>query len=1032
MADVDKYRKTSMQNIRQLPGVVTSGYNELAAAYEAKGRAGKAFSTSVLKWKEIGDDAYLSKMQIDANKKKTELTATHKYDPEGFQQAWNTWQVAKEQIQNKDRPFLGEKPTLLLDEIGTAGFNWVYKENEEKLFGDAKDKIKNNFESLTNDLELTIAQDAPGGLLDYGNRIDFITSTLDNAQDTPYFFPEDIRIETDKMYKKIVGALARKSILIDQRLNTDDPNLKDRLHNWQNKFETNPNKTILDIYKQAGHDDNELKVISDILKYKNYSYAELNSMSTHAGNEAQQRINATTEKLAREKKEQALLIGSAESMLTMEYKNATVGTKKYIRGIGELLTSSAISNTKYISLRKQIIEAEMLNEKVVNALNGNGKLQYSIKEDRQALQRYAIDTVPNISFHSLKDFMASTTFKDTKTGSIRFTEDGLTVLRYASQTGILYPAFDGWIQQLNDPESDPTQNAILGAMLGNVVSNNANAQDWLKHSDIPRSIKSLVQNYTNLLSGAYNEFDGSFDQSKINFAESWRKEELEILHSVDSKKVYDDAITRIKDSHITGLINELPDRTTKFGIFKRDTSVDSLFDASNYPQLVNPGMLNDNEIPDVKDEFIGLKPYHEKIKKLIEINLPSLVGGTQYLKDFNADEEFQDTGFINEVVKLLTNQYGLSITPTEWMKKATEIVVKKHPEGTLKGDGKDNRKRLKKIREEVEKLKFGGPRHGWGTDWKIYYRPIFGSFLEEDYLYEWSFDDPKQELDKMARRYDSNYKPKYNWAEMDVFYKTLPKSAMTAFIGRLKWDIQNDQESYKPGGGTYTKAERKQLLKEGPKHIVKLIDNVIKDLNLKIDEGIDDEENILFPLHLINKGRLKFRRAGLQSDRLIPYYIDVYGNERNIPNFPSGTWTPDFEKSPYNINTTIINDRFVSQSEDLTEAAEFISTIFDASKNTKDIPDLPGGIIDNMFPVGLIKNAWNDDALRTKIEAGLQKWAREIERSYQNGNRSYVYTKPGRFKRKIIRMLWKEAPPKEQEFIKKSFSTHIWQQLNLE
>ena len=126
---VDKYRKTSMQNIRQLPGVVTSGYSELAASYEAKGRAGEAFSKSVLKWKEIGDDAYLSKMQIDAQKKKVELTATHKHDPEGFQRAWNTWQVAREQVQNKDRPFLGDKPKLLLDEIGTSGFNYVYKES---------------------------------------------------------------------------------------------------------------------------------------------------------------------------------------------------------------------------------------------------------------------------------------------------------------------------------------------------------------------------------------------------------------------------------------------------------------------------------------------------------------------------------------------------------------------------------------------------------------------------------------------------------------------------------------------------------------------------------------------------------------------------------------------------------------------------------------------------------------------------------------------------------------------------------------
>ena len=151
---------------------------------------------------------------------------------------------------------------MLLDEIGTSGFNYVYKENEEKLFNDAKDKIKNNFESLTNDFELTIAQGEPGALLDFGNRIDFIKNTLDNAVDTPYFFPQDIKVETDNMYTRIVGALARKSILLDQQLNADDPHLVDRLHNWQDKFETYPKKTILGIYKQAGHNDDELKVIS--------------------------------------------------------------------------------------------------------------------------------------------------------------------------------------------------------------------------------------------------------------------------------------------------------------------------------------------------------------------------------------------------------------------------------------------------------------------------------------------------------------------------------------------------------------------------------------------------------------------------------------------------------------------------------------------------------------------------------------------------------------------------------------------------
>lgn len=73
--------------------------------------------------------------------------------------------------------------------------------------------------------------------------------------------------------------------------------------------------------------------------------------------------------------------------------------------------------------------------------------------------------------------MASTTFKDTN-GNIKFTENGIKALRYASQTSILYPAFDGWIQQLNDPESDPTQNAILGVMLGNIVDNSPSGKDF--------------------------------------------------------------------------------------------------------------------------------------------------------------------------------------------------------------------------------------------------------------------------------------------------------------------------------------------------------------------------------------------------------------------------------------------------------------------------------------------------------------------------------------------------------------------------
>ncbi len=1026
---VDKYRKTSMQNIRQLPGVVTSGYSELAASYEAKGRAGEAFSKSVLKWKEIGDDAYLSKMQIDAQKKKVELTATHKHDPEGFQRAWNTWQVAREQVQNKDRPFLGDKPKLLLDEIGTSGFNYVYKENEEKLFNDAKDKIKNNFESLTNDFELTIAQGEPGALLDFGNRIDFIKNTLDNAVDTPYFFPQDIKVETDNMYTRIVAALARKSILLDQQLNADDPHLVDRLHNWQKNFETYPKKTILGIYKQAGHNDDELKVISDILDYKNYSYEELDDISTKAGIEAQQRIDATKEKLASEQAEKAYLIGSTEQMLTMDYKKGISGTKSYTIGLGSLLKEE-LSASKRLKITGEIIKAQRLHDKVVDAISGNGKLQYAIEEDRLALQRYAIDTL-GISFNSLKDFMASTTFKDTN-GNIKFTENGIKALRYASQTSILYPAFDGWIQQLNDPESDPTQNAILGVMLGNIVDNSPSGKDFLGHSDVPRPIKHLAKNYSKLLSGAYNEFTGTFDQSKINYAESWRKKEIEILDNIDLKTINDNAIKSIETKHIVGMFKEIPDMTTFMGIFRKDSSIDSLLDAGNYPMLVNPGILNDNDIPDINDEFIGLTPHLVAIQRVIQENLPALVGGTQNLANFNAEEAFQDKGFVNQVIDLLKNQYGLSITPTEWTKIAVTNIKNKYPMGTLKGDDTDKRERLKKIKEEVRKIQWGGPEYGFGSEFKRKtLAPFFGTAAEKDYLFKWSFNDPKAELDKMAQAYDKNYKPEYNWAEMDVFYKTLPQSAMTAFIGRLKFDIQNNQESYKPGGGTYTEAERKQILKEGPEDVIKLIDDVIKDLNLQIDAGIDDEDNILFPLQLINQGRLKFRRSGIHSDRLIPYYIDVYGNERNIPNFPSGTWTPDFENSPYHLNTTIINDKFVSQNEDLNDATQFISKIFHASKNTKDIPNLPG-ILDDMPPVSIIKNAWNDDRLRLQIEGGLKQWGREIERSYQNGNRSYLYTKPGIFKRNIIRMFWKEASPKEQKFMKESFSKHIWQQLNLE
>ena len=92
---------------------------------------------------------------------------------------------------------------------------------------------------------------------------------------------------------------------------------------------------------------------------------------------------------------------------------------------------------------------------------------------------------------------------------------------------------------------------------------------------------------------------------------------------------------------------------------------------------------------------------------------------------------------------------------------------------------------------------------------------------------------------------------------------------MTAFIGRLKWDIQNNQESYKPGGGTYSEAERKQnndprlSLEERYENKETYVQRVKKAVQELIEQGfflkedgdiyIKNAQNIAWPPEVIDR-----------------------------------------------------------------------------------------------------------------------------------------------------------------------------------
>ena len=124
-------RKEIVSRQRNLPRVVRPvGYQMMQNAYATQMQAGSTVSKFAKALKSSGDDGYIAKLKNSASRKAIELRQTHRNDPKGFDISWNIYKTAQLQIQETERPFLGDSPGVLLDEIGISGFNIVYDEHQ--------------------------------------------------------------------------------------------------------------------------------------------------------------------------------------------------------------------------------------------------------------------------------------------------------------------------------------------------------------------------------------------------------------------------------------------------------------------------------------------------------------------------------------------------------------------------------------------------------------------------------------------------------------------------------------------------------------------------------------------------------------------------------------------------------------------------------------------------------------------------------------------------------------------------------------
>jgi hypothetical protein len=1043
MADVDKYRKDRMTRSRTLPSVTTPGYAELAQAYETQIHFGKAAGKAALDWKKMGDDSYLAKLQLDGSRKAVELMTKHKHDPKGFEESWNTWQIAREQVQENERPLLGNTPTALLNEIGINTGSLIFKNHQDKIFEDNKKLLKQGFQDTASNIELSIARGE--SITQWGEQYKQLLSSINNLENTPFLFPADIQTEIRNHTESIVTSLARKSFVLDHKnfINDKDYNnlfSVDRLETVTNTFKKYPTMTIINEFKKAGASDDELKLIKSIMESQPWSTKELDNIGSSAYNHVKNVIDESdqvTKYNAKLEKEQ---LDMQESRLAILLKDGKISINEYIekkteiinarltggKGIGSISeTNAGIQKLNY--RKEELHKSYMTGEPLAWSIANQTILQMDIQND-------------GVVFDSMPEFFESVTSYDPNTQTHALNNRGQAMLKKIESTSLLPIQMNTWIRDIGNQNlsaTSATHMALLGTIVGHVIENNVATTSWFDKSDITESIKPIAKLYTRKLANAYNPVTNTFNKDQLESVESWRVQKLQKMAEpgykdrlADAKKeVTKDQIKTIvtnmerSDSNISDWIHHQYHREGKY----MPNAIDELKSKETYDDYMvdRPGSIINNQIPDLDDEYLGLMRADKfsELQQIIEDNIEFLLDDVNLTNEDDIKSALNSETFATNLGKLLKDDYGLTLKQADWHRK----IVKQIKLETGKNEKWTKARYDKRYEELKEKYQYEGTDPGMDTRW------FGGLFADYEGNLEWTFNDVEGKLNKQAQTYiDPNYDSIEDgkWYTLDIAFQSMIPLTNDAIVAKLRYEKENKEKSFRPGGGYYSDEERDEIIDKGIP--TKDFNTHFQAMKKNIKTNIDDPTNPLFPLMLHLQKRIIVDKVSIYSDSLRPYYYDENNIRKIVPGFtsPQGIYRPDIKKSFYAAGTRVLKNRVLNGHNDIGFVSSQISKILGVEKISSVLP---------MIPSMQLVNMWNDDTKRAEWKGFLLELATSIEKKSLL-EQQYFYKSPaGVFQKNFLQLIWGAEYPKEFGKTQREMKTYIedifkdqWKHLNLE
>lgn len=932
-------RKETVNRLRSLPSIVRPvGYQAMQNAYATQMGAGDTATKLAKHLKDIGDDGYIAKLKNSSARKAIELRQTHRNDPEGYDNAWNIYKTAQLQVVNKDRPFMGDRPGVLLDEIGTSGFNIVYDEHQKNIFDDNKLQIKHSLETTTAQIQRNIAE-GNVHLSDLSIQLADLDLSMDNAKQGKYFYPEEVSVLYKGAKKEIIISLTKKVLQHTYLSSEAREDLKiDDVNTTRFNFEKSPKKTVINTWEAMGANDEDIEIIEGIFGSEAWERKDINDIAEKAHQHVEELIRQSTQKLKLEeileKEKLQIKIAEIEKNLK-DHKgiNLFIKQAKELR-INLIQEGDYIANLESISnLTKIIIDAEETRETGTEILLGTRQGGLS-ETDTGAIESMLYDlTGEKDLFANPVAFGEITTFVN-EDGDIGLTDTGKQVFDIISRTNVPPKSVIDWLPNILSADfSNKAENFSMALLLS--AADPLQMNRVLNQAGMGDKERSIITSYLESIKNGFNSDDYILSKSNISQSETLRQDLIKIQTDKGLQDRYDKIKENINEDTVKQIffIAKMKDVTEHEWIAKltkvfakgKKYSQGSWTDIKdqNYEyQDFDPHWslwlpFNTTDFPDVSTI---MEKHGGKLVEMLEDNLAWIDPKSISDPNYNIEDIFKDRAAREKFGELLRD--NISLVPTKVTQEAMHNVRgklarnnTKVTHGKFKYLVEEEIKDLRGIKElEFPFTSFGNIRLGI---------PFF-SVTQGLNAVEWEWKAPETSFIKEAQKHPhyarKTYDPRLRFQDWDVAVLATINRHAEIFYGRLHLDKINDRESPKPGGGVYTKEERDTILKNG---LTKLQDKdffkVIEDLNVNIAEGTYDEDHMYFPILLASHKMIEYERVG-DSNQFRPYYVSRDQDDpgmigtRNYILGADDVYKPNYDKSVVNRNS-IINRKNILEGE---------------------------------------------------------------------------------------------------------------------